>query len=141
MAFSKVHRMTTSYEWSTPQYLFDELDKEFGFSVDVCALPENAKCKRFYTLIDDGLLQDWDGEIVWMNPPYGKTIGHWMKKAGEVDATVVCLVPARTDTEWWHKYVIGRRAEVRFIKGRLRFGDTGTNAPFPSAIVIYRNLS
>lgn len=131
--------------WSTPQEVFDKLDAEFHFTCDVCALPENAKCARYYTPTDDGLTQRWSG-VCWMNPPYGKVIGKWMQKAYEASlptvtggdgggCTVVCLVPARTDTAWWHDYAM--RGEIRFIRGRLKFGGSKNSAPFPSAVVIF----
>jgi len=116
--------------------LFDELDHEFGFTVDVCASPENAKCSRYFTREQDGLSQEWRG-VCWMNPPYGRTIREWMRKAHESaqgGAVVVCLVPARPDTAWWHDYC--EAAEVRFIRGRLKFGGAKNGAPFPSAIVV-----
>lgn len=125
-------------EWETPQDLFDRLNAEFRFDVDVCALASNAKCPRFFSPAEDGLKQDWTGTC-WMNPPYGRQIGNWIRKALESSlggATVVCLVPARTDTIWWHAYAA--RGEVRFIKGRLHFGGAKHGAPFPSAIVIFR---
>ena len=122
--------------WSTPQSFFDDLNKEFGFETDVCALPENAKCKTFYTPTEDGLSQEWTG-ICWCNPPYGREIGKWVKKASESNATVVCLVPARTDTAWWHDYAM--KAEIRFIRGRLKFGNSKNSAPFPSAVLIFKN--
>ena len=118
--------------------IFDELNKEFGFELDVCALPENAKCEKYYTPEIDGLKQQWRG-ICWMNPPYGREIGAWMEKAYESSlegATVVCLVPARTDTRWFHDFAM--RGEIRFIKGRLKFGDSKNSAPFPSAVVVFR---
>ena len=124
--------------WATPQSFFDDLDSEFGFELDVCALPSNAKCERYFTPADDGLSQTWSG-VCWMNPPYGKEIGLWMRKAylsSRQGATVVCLVPARTDTRWWHDYAM--RGQIRFIKGRLKFGDAKANAPFPSAVVIFQ---
>ena len=124
--------------WATPQAFFDELDREFGFTLDVCALPENAKCKRFFTPEQDGLSQEWTG-VCWMNPPYGREIGKWMQKAHEAaknGATVVCLVPARTDTAWWHDYAVN--GEVRFIRGRLKFGGSNNSAPFPSAVVVFK---
>ena len=122
--------------WETPQALFDELNREFHFGIDVCALPENAKCARYYTPEQDGLKQTWGG-CCWCNPPYGRQIGKWVKKASESDATVVMLLPARTDTRWFHDYIYGK-AEIRFIKGRLKFGDAKQGAPFPSMVVIYR---
>ena len=125
--------------WETPQDFFDRLDAEFHFDLDVCALPENAKCKRYFTPTQDGLLQDWRG-VCWMNPPYGRKIGAWMKKAYEAavhgGATVVCLVPARTDTAWWHEYAM--QGEIRFIRGRLKFGGAKNSAPFPSAVVVFK---
>ena len=128
-------------KWSTPQYLFDMLDQEFGFDLDPCATPENAKCEKYYTPLEDGLLQDWKGHIVFCNPPYGRQIGKWVKKAHDEaqdhDTTVVMLLPARTDTAWFHDYILGQ-AEIRFVRGRLRFGDSKINAQFPSMIVIYR---
>lgn len=110
--------------WETPQNFFDELDKEFHFSCDVCATRENAKCAKFYTPEQDGLKQTWEGTL-WMNPPYGREIGKWVKKASESNATVVCLLPARTDTRWFHDYVYGK-AEIRFVRGRLKFGAAKT---------------
>ncbi|MCY7484407.1 DNA N-6-adenine-methyltransferase [Paenibacillus alvei] len=124
--------------WATPQWLFDELNHEFGFETDVCAVDGNAKCLKYFTPEIDGLSQTWEG-VCWMNPPYGRTIGKWMKKAFESSkngATLVCLVPARTDTAWWHDYAI--HGEVRFLRGRLKFGDAKNSAPFPSAVVIFR---
>ena len=125
--------------WGTPQDLFNELNKEFCFTLDVCALPENAKCKRYYTPKINGLLQKWDG-VCWCNPPYGRQIGKWVEKAANVNALVVMLLPARTDTKWFHKYIYNK-AEIRFIKGRLKFGNAKNNAPFPSMIVIFRKES
>ena len=123
--------------WETPKELFDELNLEFGFQTDVCALPENAKCEVFYTPEQDGLAQEWTG-VCWCNPPYGRQIGKWVKKAAESDATVVMLLPARTDTKWFHDYIL-QNAEIRFIKGRLKFGGSKNGAPFPSMICIFRN--
>lgn len=122
--------------WSTPQDFFDKLNREFGFDVDVCALPSNAKCKKFFSPSDDGLSQEWKG-VCWCNPPYGREIGKWVKKAYESKATTVMLLPARTDTKWFHDYIYGK-AEIRFIKGRLKFGDSKNAAPFPSMIVVFR---
>ena len=125
--------------WSTPQDTFDKLNSEFGFQVDVCATKDNAKCKLFYTLEDDGLSKEWKG-VCWMNPPYGRQIGKWIQKAYESSingATVVCLLPSRTDTKWFHDYCM--KGEIRFIKGRLKFGGSKNSAPFPSMIVVFRN--
>jgi len=126
-------------EWETPQWLFDQLDQEFGFTLDVCALPENAKCEAFFTPEDDGLSQDWHG-VCWMNPPYGREVLWWVRKAYEESckgATVVCLLPARTDTLWFHDYIYGK-AEIRFLKGRLKFVGAKNSAPFPSMVVIFK---
>ena len=122
--------------WATPQDLFNELDNEFGFTVDVCALPENAKCKQYYTPEMDGLKQEWTG-VVWCNPPYGRQIGKWVEKAAKSACRVVMLLPARTDTRWFHDYIY-HKAEIRFVKGRIRFGDGTGSAPFPSMVVIFR---
>lgn len=124
--------------WETPQSFFDRLNAEFCFTLDVCATKDNAKCDRFFTKSCDGLFQDWTGRC-WMNPPYGREIGKWMKKAYESalnGALVVCLVPARTDTSWWHNYAM--RGEIQFIRGRLKFGGSKNSAPFPSAVVVFR---
>jgi phage N-6-adenine-methyltransferase len=132
-----VHFSSRTDLWSTPQDLFDKLNAEFGFTLDVCAIPENAKCAKFYSPTDDGLAQPWTG-VCWLNPPYGDTIGKWLRKAtGAVKqgATVVALVPARTDTRWWHDYVQGA-TEIRYLKGRLKFGGGKHSAPFPSAVVV-----
>lgn len=126
--------------WSTPQIFFDKLNAVFNFKTDVCASAENAKCSKFYTQEQDGLAQEWSG-ICWMNPPYGREIGEWVKKAYESSiknlATVVCLLPARTDTRWWHEYC-AKAQEIHFLKGRLKFGDAKNSAPFPSVVVIFR---
>ena len=122
--------------WETPQNFFDELNKEFRFTCDVCAIEENAKCAKFYTPEQDGLKQTWGG-VCWMNPPYGREIGKWVKKASESKATVVCLLPARTDTRWFHDYIYGK-AEIRFVRGRLKFGGSKNSAPFPSMVVVFR---
>lgn len=125
--------------WATPQDFFDRLNKEFRFELDVCASESNAKCQRFFTKEQNGLTQDWRG-VCWMNPPYGRGIGEWMRKAYESartnGATVVCLVPARTDTKWWHDYAA--KGEVFFVPGRLKFGDAKHSAPFPCAVVTFR---
>lgn len=133
-----VHFSSASDDWATPQDFFDKLNQEFSFELDVCASGANAKCKRYFTKEQDGLAQKWEG-VCWMNPPYGRVISRWMKKAYEssvAGATVVCLVPARTDTAWWHDYAT--RGEVRFIRGRLKFGGQKNCAPFPSAVVVFR---
>jgi phage N-6-adenine-methyltransferase len=128
-------------EWATPQDLFDELEAEFGpFDLDPAATPDNAKCARYFTRADDGLAQEWTGRV-FVNPPYGLPLRAWMRKAWEASQTsagvVVCLVPARTDTGWWHDYA--EHGEVRLVRGRLRFGDAENVAPFASAVVVFRN--
>lgn len=122
--------------WSTPQDFFYKLNNEFNFNLDVCATEENAKCDIFFTKKEDGLSQNWDDWRVWMNPPYGREIYKWVKKASESNGLVVCLLPARTDTRWFHDYIY-KKAEIRFIKGRLKFGNAKNSAPFPSMIVIF----
>lgn len=128
------------HDWETPPDFFAELDAEFHFEIDVCALPHNAKCATFYTPQDDGLQRPWAPRVCWMNPPYGREIGAWVAKAlGEAQhgATVVGLLPARTDTAWFHDYVHGH-AEIRFVRGRIRFVGGASCAPFPSMIAIWR---
>lgn len=118
-------------KWETPQDFFDELNREFGFSLDVCALPENAKTTRYYTPEQDGLAQPWEG-VVWCNPPYGRQIGKWVERAvlaAKSGVVVVMLLPARTDTKWFHEYIYGK-AEIRFVRGRLRFGGAANPARF-----------
>lgn len=134
----QVHFASATDEWATPQELFDALAWVYGgFTLDPCATAGNAKCKRFFTREQDGLAQPWTGKV-FMNPPYGRQIGRWVRKAFEESrdgAFVVCLLPARTDTRWWQDYV--RRGHVHFLRGRLRFGDAKNAAPFPSAIVTF----
>jgi len=135
----KVYHRSKTIEWETPQWFFDQLDAEFHFTLDVAAQQGNAKCARYFTPADDGLAQPWEG-VCWMNPPYGKTIGLWVQKAAEsaqAGAIVVCLLPVRTDTRWWQRYVAAG-AEVRFVPGRLRFEGAANPAPFPNAVVIFR---
>jgi len=133
-------------DWETPQTLFDELDAEFHFTLDPCSTHENAKVTKHYTRDENGLEQSWAGEIVFMNPPYGREVGVWVRKAwlehnrkewALEPAVVVGLLPARTDTGWWHDYIQGM-TEVRFLRGRVRFSASNQNAPFPSAIVIWQ---
>jgi site-specific DNA-methyltransferase (adenine-specific) len=134
--------MMTSHtpEWSTPQDLFDRLNAEFDFRLDPCATDDNHKCAVWCTRQQNGLSLAWsDYSSVFMNPPYGREIGKWVRKAYEESqngATVVCLLPARTDTAWWHDWCM--KGEVRFLRGRLRFGGSKNSAPFPSAIVVFR---
>lgn len=130
-------------QWATPQDFFDILDKEFSFTLDACADETNHKCSRYFTKKTDGLLQDWGGETVFCNPPYGRDIKNWVKKsrdeAQKPNTTVVMLIPARTDTQYFHDYIYQKpNVEVRFVKGRLKFGGSNNSAPFPSMIVIFR---
>lgn len=137
---SKVMFSSKTDEWSTPQDLFDRLNEEFHFDLDVCANESNHKCPLYYDRKQDGLKMTWNGHIVWCNPPYGKEIAKWVEKAYSEHethgTTIVMLLPARTDTKWFHSYVLGR-ADIRFLKGRLRFGGCKNPAPFPSMLAIY----
>ena len=140
---NKVHYSTGQDDWTTPQDLFDELNNEFDFTLDPCTNGENAKCEKFYTEEDDGLLQDWSGERVFVNPPYSKAgkQDQWVKKCYEEskkeNTIVVALLPARTDTKRFHSYILNK-AEIRFLQGRLKFGGAKNPAPFPSMIIIWR---
>ena len=131
-----------SNDWATPQDFYNQLDAEFEFTLDPCASQASAKCSSFYTADDDGLSKNWEGQTVFMNPPYGRKIGNWIQKAyeeGEKSNTrVVALIPARTDTKYWHNYCM-KATEIRFVKGRLKFGqgNTKNSAPFPSAVVVF----
>jgi phage N-6-adenine-methyltransferase len=124
--------------WATPQDFFDKLNSVFKFETDVCAIKENAKCARYFSPDDDALKQEWTGTC-WMNPPYGRGIGEWIEKAytsaKKNGATIVCLIPARVDTKWWHSYCA--KGEVHFVKGRLKFGGSKDSAPFPNAVVVF----
>ena len=131
---------SNSDDYGTPQKLFNELDEEFHFDVDVCASAYNAKCHRYFSIEENGLLQDWtEFKTCYMNPPYGRKIIDWVKKAYNTSingTTVVCLLPARTDTKWFHNYCL--KGEIRFLRGRLKFNDGKNPAPFPSMIVVFR---
>lgn len=132
---------SNSNEWATPQKLFDELNEEFHFTLDPCADEFNHKCDKFYNKEQDGLRQSWNGEIVFCNPPYGRELPKWVEKCYkehiEHNITVVMLIPARTDTSYFHDYIY-HNSEIRFIRGRLKFSDGKNPAPFPSMIVVYR---
>ena len=130
-----------SLEWATPQHFFDQLENMFGaFTLDPCANESNYKVKKRFTVQDNGLEKDWGGHQVFMNPPYGRQIKHWIKKAYEEgkdgNTKVVMIIPARTDTKYWHEYVM-KASEIYFVKGRLKFGDSQNSAPFPSAVVVF----
>ena len=124
--------------WATPKDFFNRLNAEFNFTLDPCALPENAKCKKFYTPEQNGLNQDWSGEIVFCNPPYSE-VSKWVEKAyreAKRGAKTVMLIPSRTDTKWFHEFIY-QKHEIRFVKGRLKFGDQKNSAPFPSMVVVF----
>ena len=123
-------------KWATPQDFFDKLNNEFKFQLDVCADENNHKCARFFTKEQDGLLQEWGGARVWCNPPYGRGVEEWIKKCSKCDLAVM-LLPARTDTKWFHEYIYGK-AEIRFVRGRLKFGNQKNSAPFPSMVVVFK---
>lgn len=129
--------------WATPIDFFNILNEEFNFTLDPCANQENAKCRKYYTKEDDGLLQNWGGERVFCNPPYGRDIKDWVAKCYyeslKPNTVVVLLIPARTDTIYFHQYIKDKANDIRFIKGRLKFGDSPNPAPFPSMVVVYRN--
>jgi site-specific DNA-methyltransferase (adenine-specific) len=135
-----LHTRRASEEWPTPRDFFDKLHDEFHFTLDVCATPDNAKCGKYYTREDDGLGQSWMRMVCWCNPPF-RNVGEWVRKAwleSEKGATVVCLVPSRTDTDWWHRYTA--RAEIRWIRGRLKF-NAKENAPFACCLLVFHGGS
>lgn len=142
-----------SNEWETPQDLFDKLDSQCHFTLDPCCTHENAKCLKHYTQQENGLLQDWSNDIVFCNPPYGREIGEWVKKAYDEaikGAKIVMLIPARVDTKWFHQYIYNKETEgirVEFIKGRLKFTNrtspTWKEKTFPAtfpSMLVYFNL-
>lgn len=140
MAIHEVLYSSRSEEWPTPQHFFDALHAEFHFTLDPCATHENAKAPLYFTREKNGLLQNWGRHRVFCNPPYGKNMREWAHKCWEASlgrALVVLLAHARTDTRWFHESVYGK-AEIRFVKGRLKFGDGKQSAPFPSLLAIYR---
>lgn len=136
-----VHFSSKTDLWATPQDFFDKVASRFNFGLDACADATNSKCLAFYSKEQDALKQSWNNTLgldVWMNPPYGRGIGAWVRKAYETSlsgTTVVCLLPARTDTKWFHDYCVN--GEIDFIKGRLKFGGSKNSAPFPSMLVIF----
>lgn len=130
-------------QWATPQYFYDELDREFHFTLDPCADENNHKCNLWFDKSTDGLKQNWGDNRVYCNPPYGREIGKWVEKCSiesqKENTLCVMLIPARTDTKWFHDYIYKKpNVEIRFIKGRLKFGDSKNSAPFPSMVVIFR---
>ncbi len=137
----KVMFSSKTGDWATPQDFFDKLNWRYGpFDLDPCASAHNTKCTNFYTAQDDGLSKDWTGHTVFVNPPYGRGIDKWIEKAYNTakweNSRVVMLIPARTDTKYWHSYVM-KAAEVHFVKGRLKFGSAKNCAPFPSAVIVF----
>lgn len=139
---SEVMFSSKNMNWTTPQAFFERLDAEFGFTLDVAATKENAKCFKYYTLFENGLIQSWQGEIVFCNPPYGRSIGQWICKAYQESRfnpfPIVLLIPARSDTAYWHDYIM-KADEIWFIRGRLKFGNAKNSAPFPSVVVVFRS--
>ena len=132
-----------SSEWETPQDFYEKLNEVHGpFTLDPCATEKTAKCDHYFTEQEDGLFKSWEGETVFMNPPYGRSISNWIKKAHEEsqrpNTKVICLIPARTDTKYWHEYCM-RAKEIHFVKGRLKFGNSANSAPFPSAVIIFES--
>ncbi len=143
--FNDGMRSSATPEWSTPDDVFAEINRIYGpFTLDPCATAENAKAEKFYTVEDNGLRQDWSGERVFMNPPYGRSIQCWIEKAATSNAYVVCLIPARTDTKWWHQYIGDGHKwladEVHFWRGRIKFSGAEHNAPFPSVLVVFSKI-
>lgn len=138
---TKVLFSSENEEWETPIDFYNELNKEFKFNLDPCALPNNAKCEKFFTPSDDGLSQNWEGYVAFCNPPYGRKIYDWVKKCYEEsrkgNTQVVMLIPARTDTKYFHEFIYHKAKEIRFIRGRLKFGGAKNSAPFPSMIVVF----
>lgn len=128
-------------EWPTPIDFYNKLNERFQFTLDPCSTADNAKCSKYYTAEEDGLKKSWEGEVVFMNPPYGREIKNWIKKAynesRKENTVVVCLIPARTDTKYWQEFCM-KAAEIAFIAGRLKFGNSKNSAPFPSALVVFK---
>lgn len=143
MPYTPVMYSSATELWTTPQAFYDALHKEFDFTLDAAATAENAKCPHFYTAEDDALTKNWGrDERVFLNCPYGKPLPRWIEKAWsecrDHGALVVMLIPARTDTAIWHSVIFPHATEIRYIKGRLKFGGQKNSAPFPSAVVIFR---
>ena len=135
-----VHFSSKTNEWFTPDHVFNQLNDRFNFTLDSAATAKNTKCEKFYAEHDDGLSKCWSNETVWLNPPYGRQIKNCVKKAkneAQKGATVVMLIPARTETSYWHEYIFPHASEILFVDGRIKFGGSPHNAPFPSAVVIF----
>jgi len=135
---------TGTIHWSTPQDFFDKVNRKYKFTLDACADTTNYKVKNYFTAKDNGLAQSWQNNVVWCNPPYGKTISDWVKKASDecsAKCTIVMLLPARTDTRWFHDYIYGNEnCRIQFIKGRLKFSNSKSSAPFPSMLVEFKHI-
>ena len=133
--------MSKKMDWETPNKLFDKLNHEFSFDIDVCATEENKKCNKYFSVDDDGLSKQWSG-ICWMNPPYGREIKQWVRNAYQETIVqenadkVVCLVPVRSDTKWWHEFIMNAK-EIRFLNKRLSFEGSNNKAPFAACIVVF----
>ena len=139
MSLIKAMVSSKTNEWETPQWFFDKLNNEFNFTLDPCS-NGNHKCDNFFTAKEDGLKQNWNNDIVFMNPPYGGHTKDWIKKAVDESkrgATVVCLIVSSTDRSYWHDFIFPYASQIRFIRGRLTFGNAKSTAPFASAIVIF----
>lgn len=138
---TNLHFSSNKQDWTTPSEFYNNLNKEFYFTLDPCCYKETALCKNYYTLQEDGLKQSWEGHRVFCNPPYGKEIKKWVEKcyieSKKENTLVVLLIPARTDTTYFHDYIYKPENEIRFIKGRLKFGGCKNPAPFPSMVVIF----
>lgn len=142
----QLHFSSEDQTWETPKDFYDKLNKEFNFTLDPCCSELTAKCDNYYTVEDDGLSKSWQGHTVFMNPPYGREIKHWVKKAHDEfilgNCTIVALIPSRTDTTYWHEYIFPlyyqNNIEIRFLKGRLKFGNSKNSAPFPSAVIVFK---
>ena len=137
-----VHYSSKTNEWYTPQYLYEYLNKIYDFNLDPCCTEQNRKCEQYFTIEDDGLTKSWGGNNVFVNPPYGREIGKWVEKSlneSKLGATVVMLIPARTDTNYWHNFIFGKASKIIFVKNRIKFGGSESGAPFPSAIVVFKN--
>ena len=140
MSLKKAMVSSKSNEWETPKKLFNQLNKEFNFTLDPCSTTENKKCQKNYTIKENGLKQSWRNEIVFMNPPYGGNTGKWIKKAlieSRNGTIVVCLIVSSTDRSYWHDFIFPFAKEIRSVRGRISFGDSKSTAPFASAIIIF----
>jgi len=140
LAIQEAMISSKSNEWATPQDFFDELNDEFAFTLDPCSTDDNCKCKKHYTVADNGLSKDWSNDVVFMNPPYGGNTAAWIRKAlieSRKGSLVVCLIVSSTDRSYWHDYIFPYAAQIRFVRGRLKFNGVSTTAPFASAVVIF----